>query len=242
MFIYLGMEANATDASKISRQRKNAVVLPQLVYLKSSNLNPSIKNVTTRPRTRSLNTPPTWHENPREKETNTEWLRKNNSASRKYSENMHTQRQKHGTYAIDTKSNEVFNIRGVGGRRRKSLADGDKRGIFIGNDDLIRHGGFCSSERALSATPFSDGSGPDDMTWSRYWHYARYLTKGTSYGMNDVDNDDGGAVRCPKMDFEQSLKKIGIEKVNNFHKETFVQEMQLSLEERLDKIEKERGF
>lgn len=245
VFIRSKMETNKPLTNKATKQRKNAMlVLPKLENFRSEAGNETGGDEVVRVRTRSLHTPPTWHGDRREAERSPTMSSANNNINnRKYSDNLHLKRNKSET--IGAKSKQLLNQRGSGrhGRRTKSLVHNDRQEITIEKDALLRHRGYMDGSRPFSAAPFVGGGILDEMTWSRYWHYARNRSNGRDFsfsGGNDKYSSDELRFEPSDLD-EHDIRSRNCDE-NGPRGDTCIPLKELSLEERLEKIEQERGL
>ena len=243
------MDTNDGKFSERSKHRKNALIsAPKLIDLAKESPKSVRKDETIRPRTRSLNTPPTWQTSMLD--TPKASLH-GDKKIRKFSENLPSQRTKSGKQRKSVAASPSLSNKRVmtNSRRTKSLVHNNRSEISIDANNLLRHRAHTTDgtlQRPISAFPFVGGYNQDEISWSRYWHIARHH-EGTFKGW-DVEKD--ALKRLNKESIKARFLKVSAGRFpatnpgnsDQTEQELALPMMELSLEERLEKIERERGL
>ena len=239
------MGDSSPTMSVTSRQRKKAVLaLPRLTELRSNVGAGSISYDAVKMRGMSPDSPSV-----RKKiagvEMDARLLNTKNVAPRKYSENLSSYRGHSTANGVNIRPGSHQEKRRLLMRRSWSLVHNDKSEVIIDQDILEQH-----EERNKNQTTFTlESSGNksilDDMSWSRYWYDARNQTNVRNYSFKGEFKRNRKKTRkenivCEILDLNENPQSVEIsEKVED---DISAPVNKLSLEERLEKIEKERGF
>ena len=238
------MGDSSPTMSVTSRQRKKAVfALPRLTELRSNVGAEPINYDAVTAHGRSPNSPSVRKKSARV-EIDGRLLSTMNVAPRKYSENLssykgHSTANGPGTRPVSHQEKRKLRM-----RRSWSLVHNNKSEVVIDEDILERHEGWIKGQSAIIPESSGTKSILDDMSWSRYWYDARNQTNVRNYSFKGESKRNRKKSRkekiiCEILDVNDNPQSVETpEKVDDISESV----NKLSLEERLEKIEQQRGF
>ena len=167
---------------------------------------------------------------------------------RKYSDTLLPQWKKQWIIEEDSNLDICQEVRSQSGKRSKSLGPHDGDGIVI--NEVVPSGDerLGYDPRSPTAAPYGWSSSLEGAMWSRYWHDARNWAYVRNYScpvgakIQQVELRKEEAVRN-ETDTSEHIGEPEYEpEAVDGDKSPAIYVKQLSLEERLEKIEQERGF
>ena len=208
--------------------------------------NKSVNNDVSKTRRRSLYSPPTWQNIARTEKNPTSSLNVS-EVPQKYSENLYTHRRNYGVNGADGNSGSQTGLRGFGNRRSMSLVYKDVNGILLEEDLLLRDGELAGDDMPSIDASFGVKHSLDDITWSRYWHDARNRTYIRDRLLSNEpiahrEEFREGKLTCDEVDSNNNKPKSNNGESENSDENLSNPVNQLSLEERLEKIERDSGL
>lgn len=227
------MEGRAFAAAKAEKKRKTSLlVLSEILMDKKETgrklpTSPAMQN-------HRINTPlNSLERNAQNSKTNDRLSTKDDENHRKYSENSYFEK--------NSTSNRLLGSTkfSIDSRRTKSLEHTDRSDIIIDQDFLL-HGGYDDGALQKSPTPLVKRSSVDDMEWSTYWHQARDLADESSRNTDTptYSHKQSSTLLDLKEKFNESIGK----KAEDSSDDVIQSPKELTLRERLEKIEKEKGL
>ena len=223
------------------RRRKTAVLpLPRLMKMKNDVGIQPINDDLIKTRTRSVNTPSKWQSSARA-------VMNHRKLSRKYSDSLLPQRNNQWLNQEDSNFCIRQDVRRLPMKRSMSLAQNDRNGLMVNEDVLLRDERWGSDHRPSTVATFGRRRSLDDIMWSRYWHDARNRTNVRAYSFTNEANIQRKElieekVACNETETSEAIEEPKIGKAGDVDEELAIHVHQLSLKERLEKIEQERGF